>query len=90
MYVHIGGEYTVSDKFIVGIFDLDSTTVQPSVTIDFLNQAEQEERLETVSQDIPRSFVVTLDRVYLTPISTATLQARLLSPDGTLNGQAPI
>jgi extracellular matrix regulatory protein B len=83
MYVHIGGEYSVSDKFIIGIFDMDNTTVRPSATIDFLNQAEQEGRLEVVSQDIPRSFVVTLDRVYITPISPSTLRARLLSPDGT-------
>lgn len=83
MYIHVGGEYSVSDKYIVGIFDLDNTTVQPSATIDFLSRKEREDSLEVVSPEIPRSFVVTLDRVYVTPISPATLRRRLIRPDGT-------
>jgi extracellular matrix regulatory protein B len=83
MYIHIGGEYSVSDKYIIGIFDLDNTTGQPSATIDFLNRKEQADALEVVSPEIPRSFVVTLDRVYVTPISPATLRRRLIRPDGT-------
>jgi extracellular matrix regulatory protein B len=82
MYIHIGGENSVSDKYIVGIFDLDNTTVQPSDTIEFLARAEQNGRLEVVSPEIPRSFVVTLDRIYVTPISPGTLRRRLIRPDG--------
>lgn len=77
MYVHLGGECTVSDKFIVGIFDFDKTIEQNSVTQQFLYQAELADQVEIVSPDIPRSFVVTLDRIYLTPISVATLRKRL-------------
>lgn len=78
MYVHIGGEYTVSDKYIVGIFDFDGTTGAASETIGFLKQAEIDGRIEIVSPDIPRSFVVTLDRIYVTPISAMTLRRRLI------------
>jgi extracellular matrix regulatory protein B len=83
MYIHIGGEYVISDKFVIGIFDFDGTTVQPSETIGFLSKAEQAGRIEMVSQELPRSFVVTLDRIYVTPISPGTLHRRLAQPDGT-------
>ena len=78
MYVHIGGECTISDKFIVGIFDFDGTTTDGSETRSFLRHAEDEGRVEIVSPDIPRSFVVMLDRVYITPISVSTLRRRLI------------
>ena len=80
MYVHIGGEYSVSDKYILGVFDFDGTTGADSETIQFLRKAETEGRIEIVSPDLPRAFVVTLDRVYITPISVSTLRHRLQRP----------
>jgi hypothetical protein len=77
MYVHIGGEYSVSDKLILGIFDFDATTEVGSETINFLKRAEVQDRIENVSPEIPRSFIVTLERVYLSPISVQTLRHRL-------------
>jgi hypothetical protein len=77
MYVHIGGEYSVSDKYIVGIFDFDGTTEESSETIGFLKKAEADGKIEIVSPDIPRAFIVTLDRVYITPISPVTLRRRM-------------
>ncbi|MEA4890295.1 MAG: DUF370 domain-containing protein [Clostridiaceae bacterium] len=77
MYVHIGGEYSVSNKFIIGIFDFDGTTNGNSETIQYLKKAEQKDLVESVSEELPRSFIVTLDRVYYSPISTATLRHRL-------------
>lgn len=86
MYVHIGGECTVSDKFIVGIFDFDGTTPDNSDTRAFLRQAEANDQIEIVSPDIPRSFVVTMDRVYITPISVSTLRRRLTKEHIALGG----
>jgi len=77
MYIHIGGEYSVSDRLIVGIFDFDETTREGSDTIQFLKRAQELDRIENVSSELPRSFVVTLERIYLSPISPATLRRRL-------------
>jgi hypothetical protein len=77
MYVHLGGEYSISDRFIVGIFDMDSITSRQTDMIRFLTEAEKSGRAEYVSEEIPRSVVVTVDRVYFSPISTATLLKRL-------------
>lgn len=79
MFLHIGGDYTVSDKWIIGIFDLDKTTEEMSRTWDYLVAQEKAGRLEWIQVDLPRSFIVTLDRVYLSPINSKTLIARMES-----------
>ena len=77
MYLHIGGEYLISYEQIIGIFDLDATIDQTPDTLDFLHQAELREHMELVSPDIPRSYIVSDDRIYMSPISAATLRRRL-------------
>ena len=77
MYVHVGGEYSISDRFIIGIFDLDSITPQQKDTVHFLSKAEKDGRIEYISEDIPRSVILTLDRVYISPISVATIRKRI-------------
>ena len=77
MYVHIGGECSIPERFLVGVFDLDATTVGSEDTRGFLSRAEREGRLDVLSADIPRTFVVTLDRVYLTPVAAATIRRRI-------------
>ncbi len=82
MYVHIGGESCLPDTCVIGVFDLDTTTGEGSVTRDFLSRAEDEGRVETVSPEIPRSFVLTTDRVYLTPVSSVTIRRRMTGKAG--------
>lgn len=76
MYVHIGGEYSIPDRMIIGIFDLDEVTGADSCTNEFLFKAEKESRVETISFDIPRSMIVTLERIYISPISAGTISKR--------------
>ena len=65
---------------LIGIFDLDNTTWSFR-TRRFLERAEREGRVETVGDDLPRSFVLAQGRgegptVYLTPLSPAALAVR--------------
>lgn len=78
MYVHVGGEYSISDRFIIGIFDMDSITPKQTDMIRFLAEAEKSGHVEYVSEEIPRSVVVSVDRIYFSPISTATLRKRII------------
>ena len=79
MYLHIGQDTVVREDDVVGIFDLDNTTVSPH-TRKFLNQMEKSGGVITITEDIPKSFVLVgkMDniRVYLSQISTATLRKR--------------
>ena len=56
MYLHVGTGKIVRKKEIIGIFDLDRTTLS-SITKRFLSQSEKEGKVCSVNSDIPRSFV---------------------------------
>ena len=63
----------------MAVFDLDNSS-QSHITRDFLRKAEQAGRVVNVSEDIPKSFVLTSrdgqDKVYLSQLSSATLLKR--------------
>ena len=76
MYLHLGSNCVVPEKDIVGIFDLDNTTVSKH-TRQFLAKAEKQGRVTAVTTDLPKSFVVCRDgSVYLCQISPSALAGR--------------
>ncbi len=80
MYLYLGQETVVPMREIVGIFDMDNTTISRS-TRAFLAEAEQKGQVVTVSQELPKSFVVCESEkngrtVYISQISCATLLKR--------------
>ena len=79
MYLSIGNDMAVRDSDIIGIFDMDNTTTSKR-TREFLEKNEQEGQV-VPCDDLPKSFVVTaeygFDRVYLTSLTSATLEKRL-------------
>ena len=83
MYLDIGGNLSVRDSSVVGVFDLDNTTYS-KWTRRFLQQAEQEGHLIEATDTLPKSFVVTaeygISRVYLTQYNAAVLEKRLSTP----------
>ena len=80
MYIHLGGEYVVAEDQIIGIFDLENTTVSKN-TREFLNLSEKRNEVINVSYELPKSFVVTSKnkktKVYISQISPTTLNKRL-------------
>ena len=79
MYLSIGNDMAVRDSSVIGIFDMDNTTTSKR-TREFLEKNEQEGQV-VPCDDLPKSFVVTaeygFDRVYLTSLTSATLEKRL-------------
>ena len=80
MYLHIGNNKNVRNSEIIGIFDLDSTTVAKK-TRDYLSEAQKNGRVREVSYELPKSFIVCdsekgKNTVYLSQISTSTLLKR--------------
>ena len=79
MYLSIGNDMAVRDSSIIGIFDMDNTTTSKR-TREFLEKNEQEGQV-VPCDDLPKSFVITaeygFDRVYLTSLTSATLEKRL-------------
>ena len=88
MYLHLGQNTVVDTEKLLGVFDLDNSTVSKH-TRDFLARAQKEGRVVNVSMELPKSFVVCRDKegetVYLSQLSSATLLRRSqerLSLDG--------
>ena len=79
MYLSIGNDMAVRDSSVIGIFDMDNTTTSKR-TREFLEKNEKEGQV-VPCDDLPKSFVVTaeygFDRVYLTSLTSATLEKRL-------------
>ena len=80
MYLHLGQDTVVNMDEIVGIFDLDTSTVS-KFTRDYLAKAEKNGWVVNVSFDLPKSFIVCRDKedntqVYISPISSSTLLKR--------------
>lgn len=75
MYVHIGGNTVVCTKDIIGIFDMDTSTVAKA-TRKFLSRAEYLEKIYYVNYELPKSYVLTKDRIYISPLNVSTLMKR--------------
>lgn len=80
MYLHLGQETVVRTDEIIGIFDMETATISKH-TRQFLADAEKGKRVFNVSMELPKSFVVCMDKehtetVYISQISSATLLKR--------------
>jgi len=79
MFLHIGGDVVIPLKNIIAIFDIDTTTISKD-TKEFLKVAEEEGFVESISEDLPKTFIITesdkKSKIYLSPISSITLFKR--------------
>ena len=79
MYLHLGQDTVVNINNIVGIFDIENTTVTKN-TKEFLNKSTKDGKVINVSEDMPRSFIVCIENntevIYISQISVTTLRKR--------------
>lgn len=85
MYLHLGQDQVVRTEDIIGIFDLDTTTIGKA-TRDYLARAEKAGEVINITDDLPKTFVVCCtqesgkcqrkETVYISQISSPTLRKR--------------
>ncbi len=79
MFIHIGEGKVISKKNIIGIFDLETTSISKK-TREFLKINEKKGVVEYIGYEIPKTYVLTEKnnekKVYITQISSQTLQKR--------------
>ncbi|MBQ7445166.1 MAG: DUF370 domain-containing protein [Clostridia bacterium] len=80
MYLHIGDNVSVRSDRIIGIFDMENTTVEEA-TRNFLKSAENKNEITYASPKMPKSFVLTegagrID-VYVSSVSVQTIRERI-------------
>ena len=81
MYVHAGNNRMIRKRDIIGIFDMDTATME-AATREYLRTAEKEGRMVNIKEEIPKSFLVTCKKngettVYVSQISTSALAGRI-------------
>ena len=81
MYLHLGEKTVVNTANIIGIFDIENTSVSKD-TKEFLRIAGHTGKVVNASYEMPKSYVVCREKetdiVYISQISTATLKKRLM------------
>jgi hypothetical protein len=79
MYIHIGQDFILNDKDVMGVFDFDNISTS-SITMEFLKRLEKEHSLISISEEIPKSLVLTLsggiEIGYLSPLNSRTIIGR--------------
>lgn len=80
MYLHLGQNTVIREDQMIGIFDMETSTVS-GITRKYLAVRQKNGDVVNVSMEIPKSFVVCSNRkketkVYVSQISTATLLKR--------------
>lgn len=79
MYLHLGNASAVKKSDIIGVFDMDNTTISKQGR-KFLTIAEKNNRIVYTSEDLPKSYIIAntgnKTTVYVSSISSATLKKR--------------
>lgn len=81
MYIHIGADEVIRARELIGVFDIERTSVSKD-TREYLSAAGKQGRVVYVSDGMPKSFVVCMDKdlnetVYVTNVSAATIKKRI-------------
>lgn len=81
MYLRIEENTVVNTKNIIGIFDMDNTTVS-RLGRNFLSESEKNGLIKNSTEDLPKSFVITNNRketkVFISSVSSKILAKRRL------------
>ena len=81
MYMHLGEQITIRSDEIIGIFDLENTSIAKA-TRELLAKAEKHAEVINVTDKLPKSFVLCKDRksgrqkIYILQMSAATMYKR--------------
>ncbi|MBC8080327.1 MAG: DUF370 domain-containing protein [Gorillibacterium sp.] len=75
MYIHLGGERIIRSTELIAIFDL-SIEKNSKISKQFLTEAAKNKKTEVIGEEESKSLVVTVDKVFYSPISTVTLKKR--------------
>ena len=83
MYIHLGNEISISDRGIIGIFDIENTSLGND-TRQYLKRANDDGNVINVSFEMPKSFIVCSEKksgetVYVSQISPALLRRAVKS-----------
>lgn len=76
MFLFLGGDFTVRSCDVIGIFDIEECSVSRT-TAEYLNSCQKKSQIVNISEDMPKSFIVTTDKTYISNVSHNTIRKRI-------------
>ncbi len=73
MYIHLGDNFVVPSKEVVMILDRQSSQGS-SIVDEFFSK--QQSRIVQLANGEAKSVIITLDKIYFSPLSSSTLKKR--------------
>ena len=83
MFIHIGNDLSVLKSSVTAVVNLETVSPSRKDVTDFINSEDDQGRLQYVTDDIPKTLVITDDKTYVSPVSGYVLLKRLESNDIT-------
>ena len=82
MYIHLGRDYVLNDRDVIGIFNLETTTISPRGR-EFLNYAQKNGAVVSLSEELPQCYVLAdapVETGYLSELSSTARKKRTEAP----------
>ena len=77
MYVNIGGDISVPAGSVRAIVNLETVLPSQRTVTRFIESEDDNNRLQYLTEDIPRTLILTDTKTYVSSISSSVLHKRL-------------
>ncbi|HAW16512.1 MAG TPA: hypothetical protein DCW41_07425 [Clostridiales bacterium] len=77
MYVHIGDDIAVRSDTVTAVVNLETVLPSQKDVTGFIKAEDENNRLQYLTDDIPRSMILTVDRTYISSLSVEVLRRRI-------------
>ena len=81
MFIHIGNDLSILKSSVTAVVNLETVLPSQKDISDYLNSEEEQGRLQYVTDDIPKSLVITDDKTYVCSLSVNLILNRLNQSD---------
>ncbi|MBQ6018034.1 MAG: DUF370 domain-containing protein [Clostridiales bacterium] len=81
MFIHIGNDLSVLKSSVTAVVDLETVLPTQKDVSEFINSEDEQGRLQYVTEDIPKSLVITDNKTYVCSLSSSLLLNRLTSSE---------
>lgn len=87
MYLHAGNGKIIKKSSVIGIFDMDTSTIS-GITRKYLSDMEKQKNVSSAIEEVPKSFILYFDereenpknkyKICISQISASVLTSRMM------------
>ena len=81
MFIHIGNDLSVLKSSVTAVVNLETVLPSQKDVAEYMNSEDEQGRLQYVTEEIPKSLVITDDKTYVCSLSANLLLNRLMSSE---------